>query len=397
MEGATAIPGTEGSDHAFIVTSVPVRKLTFEDHQFNPRTPSLGRVNELRASISQLGLLSPLTCAYVAPIEPTKPNKPGKKNDSGEEVVLIDGRHRFDALQALSNEDKKWASRARVDLKIYFGLSKSDIFLLSTYLNRTRKALAKGEYYRVIVHIYEEKKKELEAQDGRPRTEEEVFKEISAQTISDRDFDLSIGRIVGLVAFDEEEDDSWYPMVGNRQQERFRGPPKLPGYCPLTAGNLGAFLAYLCRPKPYSDLGAHRALEIGNVLQLGQVFRKRVIQKPVKSYDVPTGTSVACKHWCLVAFGSILEESQLFASQARASRAPLAVEDPDWAGVDEVVTTYKEIMDEQAEIVRKYKSTEEPGFLADAWSYQTQRDQVKLPLRQAFKDRGVKSLTKAAT
>src|SRR5207245_2065052 len=129
---------------------------------------------------------------------------------------LIDGRHRFDALQALSIEDKQWANRARVDLKIYFGLSKSDLFSLSAYLNRTRKSLAKGEYYRVIVRIFEEKKKELEALDGKARTEEAVFKAISAQTISNRDFDLSIGRIVGLVAFDDEEADSWYPMVGNR-------------------------------------------------------------------------------------------------------------------------------------------------------------------------------------
>ena len=178
LEGTTAIPGADESDHSFIVTSVPVTKLHFEDTQFNPRTPSLGRVNELRASISQLGLLSPLTCAYIAPTTATRPDQ------LSEDVVLIDGRHRFDALQALSKADKQWANRARVDLKIYFGLSKSDIFLLSTYLNRTRKSLAKGEYYKFIVRIFEEKKKELEAQDGKARKEEAVFKAISAQTIT---------------------------------------------------------------------------------------------------------------------------------------------------------------------------------------------------------------------
>src|SRR5208283_3049693 len=129
LQSVTAIPGSPENDHPFVVTSVPVSELRFADHQYNPRHPSLGRVNELRASVHQLGLLSPLTCAYI---------EGGK-----EEVVLIDGRHRFDALRALETEDKQWAGRARVDLKIYFGLAKSDLFQLATYLNRTRKALAK--------------------------------------------------------------------------------------------------------------------------------------------------------------------------------------------------------------------------------------------------------------
>jgi hypothetical protein len=381
LEGATAIPGANGSDHSFIVTSVPITDLRFEDHQYNPRHPSLGRVNELRASVHQLGLLSALTCAYVA----------GGK----EEVVLIDGRHRFDALRALSAEDKEWAKRARVDLKVYYGLTKSDLFQLATYLNRTRKALAKGEYYKVVVHIFEEKKKELEALDGRPRTEKEVFQAVSSHTISDRDFDLSIGRIVGMVAFDEEEDEAWYPMVGARQQERIRGPPSLSGYCPLTAGNLAAFLGYLCNPKPYSDKGALRDTEIGNVLHLGGIFRKLIIDKPVKSYETATGTSIACKHWCLVAFGSLLHDSKLFAPQVRAGRSPLAVSDPPWDRFTKVIATYREIMDAQAAIVRKYKSTEEPGFLKDAWSYQTQRDQVKVPLQRAFKEHNISELTRA--
>src|SRR5438093_1035659 len=101
LEGATAIPGADGLDHAFIVTSVPVTRLRFEDRQYNPRTPSLGRVDELRASISQLGLLSPLTCAYVAQATPNGPNTPREKVPIHEDVVLIDGRHRFDALKAL--------------------------------------------------------------------------------------------------------------------------------------------------------------------------------------------------------------------------------------------------------------------------------------------------------
>jgi hypothetical protein len=381
LESETAIPGSTGADHRFVVTSIPVSELEFNDHQYNPRTPSIGRVNELRASVHQLGLLSPLTCAYVTA--------------GDERVVLIDGRHRFEALRALGSEDRPWAARARVDLKIYYGLSKSDLFQLSTYLNRTRKALAKGEYFRVIVRIYDEKKKELEAEDGRPRSEKEVFRAVSSQTISDRDFDLSIGRIVGMVAFDDEEDDAWFPMVGTRQQERIRGPKTLSGYCPLTAGNLAVFLSYLCYPKPYGEKGDARSTEIGNVVKLGRVFRKHIIDRPVKTYETATGTSVGCKHWCLAAFGSLLHDSKLFAARVRADRSALSDDDPPWDQITNAVSAYREIMDGQAEIVNQYRSTEEPGFLTRAWSYQTQSDQVKVPLAKAFKALGIGDLARA--
>ena len=54
----------EDKERAFLLTTVPLSKLSFTDNTFNPRTPSEKKVNELAASITSLSLLTPLTCAF---------------------------------------------------------------------------------------------------------------------------------------------------------------------------------------------------------------------------------------------------------------------------------------------------------------------------------------------
>ncbi|HZY91450.1 MAG TPA: hypothetical protein VFG07_01555 [Thermoplasmata archaeon] len=373
VEDYSEKPGRQSKSYPFVLTSVPLSRLRFYNHAFNPRTPNAGKVNELRASVSQLGLLSPLTCAYV---DPSK--VPDSDAHPVEPVVLLDGRHRFKALVDLRSQDKEWGRRAKVDLKIYYGLERSDLFLLSTYLNKTRKALARGEYYKVLVKVFEERKRELEQSDGRPRTEIEVFKDIRSPSITNLNFDMSVGRIVGITAFDDEEDRSWFPMVGTRQQERFDPPKK--GLRPLTAGNLAVFLGYLCKTSPYKDRGEMRATEIANVLRLGEKFRGRILA-PVIDYETATATSVCCKHWCLDAFGSILEDSKLFHAQVSRKLSPLSDPDPNWTTIDGVLRAYYDIMEEQAGETNRWKRG---ALQSPPWSYQTQRDQVKVPLYKAI-------------
>ena len=329
------------------------------------------------ASIGQLSMLSPLTCAYVPPDDRTSP-----ENGSAEPVVLIDGRHRFSALQEMAKTDPDWASHARVDLKIYYGLQRSDLFQLATYLNRTRRNLRKGEYYQVIVKIFDEKKSEIEAETRKPATEKDIFSQISERAVPNKTFDLSIGRIVGLTAFDEEEAGAWYPMVGLNQRQRYQGPEGK-GYCPLTAGNLAELLGNLCFPKPYDDSGKKRDTEIGNVLRLGRIFREHIINDFVEDYETATGETVACKFWCLSAFGSILHDSRLAQTSPSKSGWLLADPKPNWSIIESAVKAYRRVMEEQAGIVNQYKAskTQDPKFLIRAWSYQTQRDQVKVPLQ----------------
>jgi hypothetical protein len=330
-------------------------------------------VNELQASVRQLGLLTPLTCAYVGTQE-------------SEPVVLIDGRHRFDALKRMAAEETAWAKSGKVDLKVFYGLTRSELHVLATYLNRTRKALRKGEYFKAIVKIYEEKQREIEENTGKPVRETDLFDAIHARELTNRDFDLSIGRIVGLSAFDDEEDDSWYPLVGAFQNEKY----SLDGqtlYCPLTAGNLAEFLSYLCRPHPYSDFGEKRSVELGNVLELGRLFRRTVLSEPVVNRGDVTHTTVGCKFWCMAALGSLMALFDPLPVPS-ASLSVLANEDIDWKSVRSLLASYVKVMKHQAKIVSDFKSTNEPGFLENAWSYQTQRDQVKFPLRKALQENG---------
>jgi hypothetical protein len=372
-------PGKQSKPYPFVLTSVPLTQLRFYSHAFNARTPNSGKVNELRASVVQLGLLSPLTCAYVDP-----ESLPNAHEHPIEPVVLIDGRHRYEALRALRSEDRDWAKRVRIDLKIYYGLERSDLFLLATYLNRTRKALARGEYYKVLVNVFDERKRELEQSDGRPRKEIDVFHDIKSPSITNLNFDMSVGRIVGMTAFDDEENDSWYPMVGTRQQERF-DPKKdqFKGFRPLTAGNLAMFLGYLCKKAPYRDLGELRAIEISNVLELGRKFRHKILT-PIVDYETATPTSVCCKHWCLDAFGSILEDSKFFQHRTSEKQTALSDESPDWTSIEKILDAYYEIMEDQAADTNRWKHHTRPS---PPWSYQTQRDQVKLPLYKALVSR----------
>lgn len=366
------------SERPYLLTSVSLDKLNFSNHEFNPRKPSTARIGEIMASIGQLTMISPLTCAYVSPED-----RIGLENGTAEPVVLIDGRHRFSALQEMAIASPDWASKARVDLKIYYGLQRSDLFQLATYLNRTRRNLRKGEYYQVIVKIFEERKAEIEAKTRKIATEKDIFDEISERAVPNKTFDLSIGRIVGLTAFDEEEAGAWYPMVGLNQRQRYQGPEGK-GYCPLTAGNLAELLGKLCNPGPYKDSGKRRDTEIGNVLHLGRIFRAHIIDRVVEGYETATGETVACKFWCLSAFGSILQESRLAQNLPSECEWLLADPKPNWPVIESAVKSYRELMDEQAAIVNEYKASKQsdPNFLVRAWSYQTQREQVKIPLRE---------------
>jgi len=371
------VPG-EDKTRGFALATVDLASLAFKTHRYNPRMPSPPKIAQLAASIRYLSLLSPLTCCYLAEED---------RENGEEQVVLVDGRHRFEALHQIAEAEPEWGQVARIDLKIYWDLRKSDIYVLSTYLNRTRRNLRKGEYYRAVVEIYELKKEELEGERGRPQTESEVFEEVSPKELADRDFDLSIGRIVGLIAFDEEEAGAWYPFVGNHQNQKVLSDTER-GYCPLTAGNLAAFLGYLCLPSAYDDRGDSRSIEIANAVRLGEVFRSAEILRPVEGYAQATRTTVACKHWPLVALGSLLRESQLFRKRDNEEWAPFSEVRLDWRGIEKVVTTYAEIMEDQAGFINQYRDRGDEEMLRKAWSYQTQRDQVKRPLRADLLRRG---------
>ena len=354
----------------FLYAKCPLNKLTFNDHKFNPRRPNLGKVNELANSISSLSLLSPLTCAFI-------------QNDSdiegnGGNVFLLDGRHRYDALIKLRDENKEWAHKTVIDLKIYFYIEISEVYLLSTYLNKTRKALAKGEYYKVIVEIYENRVEELLSKKGmaEPLTEKKVFDSISGKDLTDKNRDLSIGRIVGLVAFDPEEEGSWYPWIGIRQQDKFKKDDGTISFCSMTAGNLYKFLSHLCYNGPYDDKGENRATEINNVLKLGEYF-KDIIFKDIKGYDTTTATSVACKHWVLDALGKIIKErEQDFISSDMGSKSLMANTDIKWERFEEILKAYFKISGIQAEKINYYRKTKNPSDLKEAYTYQTQTDQI---------------------
>ena len=400
------LPGGKGQRN-FVLVTAPLSVLQFRDHRFNPRTPNEGKVKELAASIQSLSLLTPLTCAFLNLSPPgeeegghanTAKSRPitSRSDDSDmdesspmEQVVLLDGRHRFEALVELANADPEWKRNIRVDLKIYFNLSRSEIYLLATYLNKTRKSLAKGEYFKFIVKIYDEKKSELESKSGKPVTEEYLFQQIEARELTNKNADLSIGRIVGLTAFDPEEGDSWYPMVGVRQQEMIPEEiPEGPGYCPITAGNMATLLGYLCSTSPYSDDGSRRGTEIGNVLTLGVHFRKRILQ-PVRSYDLATPTTVCCKHWCVSALGYIMKESasELCKGSIKNDEALLSRTEVRWSRILEVISAYWKAMEPQAQMINDFRDTNDIRELKNAWSYQTQREQVLLGLRPAMKDK----------
>ena len=382
-----------GRKKAFMLTTMPLEELNFTDNRFNPRTPNTGKVNELIASISSLTLLTPLTCAYIG-------KEYGDNNLTDEEhhdeVVLLDGRHRFSALDRLRKDYPDWAKEAKIDLKIYFNLQLSDIYMLATYLNKTRKSLAKGEYYKFVVNIYEERETEIVRAEGKTPTEERVFKDISTRELMDKYFDLSVGRIVGITAFDDEEGTSWYPMVGIRQQDKIKEDGISKGkYCPITAGNMATFLGHLCSREPYPDHGETRATEITNVLRLGEKFREKILQ-PVDDFDLATGTTVSCKHWTLDAFGSLIEEFWAdYLVKKRIAELPLlAHTELRWDRIKQLLDSYYDIMSSQAPVINKYRGLLKAEKLDEAaplreyvWSYQTQTGQITPKLKSEIESR----------
>lgn len=373
-EHQIGIAPLNGKKMGFVLASFPLEELEFSDHKFNPRTPNPGKVKELVASISILTMLTPLTCAYI--------------QENEEKVVLLDGRHRFEALKSIAEENPEWAKQAKVDLKIYYNLEKSDVYMLSTYLNKTRRALHKGEYYQVIVEIYDSKYEEIVKKDGKEPTEAEIFKEISARELNNKNSDLSVGRIVGQTAFDDEQDGSWYPFVGSKQQDRIKTGNFREYFCPITAGNMAKFLEHLCQTAPYSDNGERRAVEMTNVLELGERFTQEIFTEPVKNYDRATGTTVACKHWVIDALGYLIEKDwyKVFLSDEDNGGSFLSNPDIKWVLLKDFLRYYKTVMGEQAKLTNEYRETENRDLVENIWSYQTQTQQIVPKLKKAMEE-----------
>ena len=372
-----------GKTRAFALTSCPLVNLKFDDHKFNPRTPNQGKVHELMASISVLTLLTPLTCVFIPS------DKTTNKEGTDETVFLLDGRHRFEALLELAKTDSDWEQKAKVDLKIYYGLQASDVYMLATYLNKTRKSLAKGEYYKFIAKIYDSKYDEIVRSEAVEPDEIRVFKDISSRELTSKNFDLSIGRIVGYTAFDPEQDGSWYPMVGLKQQDKIDDPKAKGKFCPITAGNMATFLRHLCSEQPYGKKDMERrSVEIGNVLTLGEYFRK-IILHPVDSYEEATGTTVSCKHWPLDALGSLIESdwSSELLNEGGSGYKLLAHDDIKWERFSEILHAYYHIMSDQAIMINNYRSSENISELREAWSYQTQTLEIIRNLKPLMKNK----------
>ena len=368
-EAELGIAPLERKQKEFVLVTCLLKYLKFADHRFNPRRPDKRKVTDLAASISSLTLLTPLTCAYLD----------SKDQLDDEEVVLLDGMHRFNALEQLKQYNPVWAEKVRIDLKIYFNLDKSDLYVLATYLNKTRKALAKGEYYKIIVNIFDEKSREFAEKEGREPTEKEVFDAITARELTDKAFDLSIGRIVGITAFDPEEEGSWYPMVGLKQQDRIERGDSERDYCPLTAGNLATLLGHLCYRGPYSDDGRNRATEITNVLTLGEKFTQHILSRdPIKNYERASGTTVACKHWPLDSLGNLIESVwyQKLVDTSSNNSSLLSHTDLKWRRIEELLKAYYEVMKEQAKYTNEFRKTKQREMVKKMWSYQTQTIQI---------------------
>ncbi len=382
----------------FLLTSVPLEKLEFKNHYFNPRTPNVNAVKDLSSSIAQLALLSPLTCVFLE--EHERPPSDKKDIDNDDKVYLIDGRHRFNALKSLqrSNPSSEYSKGLRVDLKIFFHLKKSEVLLMANYLNRSRRQLKPGEYYNSVVSIYDETEKEIIRSNdaGYTPTEKEVFEMIPNEKLKNRNLDLSIGRIVGTVAFDDEDKDSWYGYVGIDQGERIKSSenPMVDGcYRPLTAGVLFHLLKPLCYPSYYTDNGTNRAIEIKNSIELGRHYREHIMKNPARDKATSTATSISCKTYVSMAFGELLRNAiwHKFTDDEKEMYKQSVFSNPnlDWDFIDDVLDKFYQIVEPEAAKVNEYRRNNDLKSLNGVWSFQTQKAQVLSGLVPALRNIGV--------
>ena len=349
----------------YVLSSIKLKYLCFTDNRFNPRIPNEERINELAASIKQLSLLTPLTCVCIEDTEFT------------EEVLLVDGRHRFEALK-LIREMQKDSGETLIDVKIFFELEKSDALLMANYLNRSRRQLKPAEYYGSVARIYHQAQKELMRKNINVPSEEEIFKYVSDESLKNKNLDLSIGRIVGDIINEEENGDLWYNYVGIDQNSKTNNNE----YKPMTAGVLFHLLKNLCYKKPYTKNESRtRSVEIDNCLQLGAKYEKIVFTKLMENRDETTATYVACKTFVTMAFGEILEYCVKVKDENYIeNQKSVFCGDVDWTLVEKVLMAFMTTMEGQAKLVNEYYRKKDLTILKGAWSHQTQKDQIKTSL-----------------
>jgi hypothetical protein len=325
----------DAEEHPFVLATLPLKSLNFQDGQYNPREPIPAKIKQLAASISSLTMLTPLTAAHVDI----------SKSGGTEPVVLLDGRHRFKALEMIVKRQKelgetsRWSVDDRIDVKIYHSLSRSQLNALSVFLNEGRRSLKKGEYYSGLLTMYNNRAKEMSAKLHRMPNETEVFETLrNKKGITNLNLDLSIGLHVARAGFDGEAK-GWFPFVGKGQgspikgnvEESFKtneqdfnegvwGDEKkrfeqkfddtkvsLEGSCPITAGNLAYFLKPLCRPSAFPGEKSYdfRSTELQVVRRLGEEFQKCGILTGIENRGV-TPALLACKHWTIRSFSNLL-------------------------------------------------------------------------------------------
>ncbi len=357
---------------------------------YNPRHPKKDHRDELMYQVGTYGLIQPL----VATLE----KKPAK-DQSGQLLFLIDGRHRYHGLLELDpklrddilekaiketqkqdteslsdiSELKEPTKRARdamflyapvreplgkekpgapmVPVKIYIDQDKVERIGMAVFLNKGQKKLAGGEE---IDKIYRALEAAIEAEkakaDGTPSERQAVQRVIQGQGTKDTSL-VVLSQHVARIMNDDET--PWYELIGRWQGEfsnEGEGRRK-----PLTAKNFMAFVSQIVNDQPLEDLDEkQRDLEIDNLNRLGNIFRKTFNWPD----DIPTkdrantATALLCRSFLIQAVGMVLN---LKFSKDGFKLLSFQIEAGRWRQINTYVLNLREALGEQTELKKDFE------------------------------------------
>lgn len=287
--------------------SIPLKWIS-HNHRLNPRIPRHQFLKQLQGDIKSLGLLTPLTCALV---------DRGDIEAGTYEMLVIDGRHRLEAINQLLNgitED----TDGNVDVKVISPEApESFLYQLSLYLNRTRKALKKGEYFKHITELWQKAVEEMTTPDG-PPLESAVFEFLKGTSeLYDAKKDLTIGRIIGELLQTEIGDSFIAIGQGEKLYYQENIITKV-----ITAQNFQNLITPFVSFKAYDEPepSESRSKEIMNAIKLAEIlydtlyhpkYLSDIKYRPSETTDykqpIPSPGAIAGKSWITAACSDMLD------------------------------------------------------------------------------------------
>lgn len=216
-------------ERKFYMTVIPIADVKVEE-KYLVRPLDQKHKNNLKEQIQEEGLIEPITV----------------HEEQDGSFLLLAGQHRIVAVKELEQSE--------VPAKIYVNLNETAKRLIGYMSNELRKRPPAGKRYEALNEIFDETKRELQA-EGKTPSEEQVVNQLYFKSSTIRVKEMILGITVDRLRNDTDSLVLKYGLIQDSQvhRKKMEEAVRNGSYPLLTAQNTFTALSNLCRAKPITQ------------------------------------------------------------------------------------------------------------------------------------------------